>query len=231
MSKQVKLRRGTATEHNTFTGVEGEVTVDTTNDTLRVHDGATAGGKVMARADGSNASGTWAISVTGNADTATALAGTLALASGGTGSTTASGARTNLGAAASGANTDITSLLQSTSVVATGAVAVDSIGYRGAPQNNAGSGYTLVLADQSKLVTVTGGTLTIPSNASVAFPVGTVILIYNNAATSRTIDITSDTLRLAGSATTGSRTLAQYGIATITKVASTTWAISGAGLT
>ena len=36
---QVKLRRGTDTEHSSFTGAEGEVTVDTTNDTLRVHDG------------------------------------------------------------------------------------------------------------------------------------------------------------------------------------------------
>lgn len=50
---QVKLRRGTATEHDTtnggFTGAEGEVTVDTTNDTLRVHDGSTAGGVRLAK--------------------------------------------------------------------------------------------------------------------------------------------------------------------------------------
>lgn len=46
---QVKLRRGTDTEHNTFTGAEGEVTVDTTNDTLRVHDGTTAGGVRLAK--------------------------------------------------------------------------------------------------------------------------------------------------------------------------------------
>ena len=46
---QVKLRRGTATEHNTFAGAEGEVTVDTTNDTLRVHDGTTAGGVRLAK--------------------------------------------------------------------------------------------------------------------------------------------------------------------------------------
>ncbi len=50
---QVKLRRGTSAEHDTtnggFTGVEGEVTVDTTNDTLRVHDGSTAGGIRLAK--------------------------------------------------------------------------------------------------------------------------------------------------------------------------------------
>lgn len=46
---QVKLRRGTDTEHSSFTGAEGEVTVDTTNDTLRVHDGSTAGGIRLAK--------------------------------------------------------------------------------------------------------------------------------------------------------------------------------------
>lgn len=45
----VQLRRGTDTEHSSFTGAEGEVTVDTTNDTLRVHDGTTAGGVRLAK--------------------------------------------------------------------------------------------------------------------------------------------------------------------------------------
>lgn len=52
---QVKLRRGTEAEHDTtgggFTGAEGEVTVDTTNDTLRVHDGSTVGGHELRRKD------------------------------------------------------------------------------------------------------------------------------------------------------------------------------------
>lgn len=46
---EVKLRRGTDTEHNAFTGAVGEVTVDTTNDTLRVHDNSTAGGIRLAK--------------------------------------------------------------------------------------------------------------------------------------------------------------------------------------
>lgn len=103
MSKQVKMRRGTATEHNSFTGVVGEVTVDTTNHALRVHDGVTVGGRAAARADGANATGTWNI-------TANNVSGTVAVANGGTGATTAAAGRSNLGAAASGANTDITSL-------------------------------------------------------------------------------------------------------------------------
>jgi hypothetical protein len=51
MSKQVKLRRGTTSEHATFTGALGEVTVDTTKDVAIVHDGTTAGGTPMARED------------------------------------------------------------------------------------------------------------------------------------------------------------------------------------
>ena len=52
MAKQLQLRKGTATEHNTFTGANGEVTVDTTNKTLRVHDGTTAGGTQLATLTG-----------------------------------------------------------------------------------------------------------------------------------------------------------------------------------
>lgn len=52
MPKQVQLRRGTTAEHATFTGVVGEVTVDTTKDTLVVHDGSLAGGYPLARATG-----------------------------------------------------------------------------------------------------------------------------------------------------------------------------------
>jgi hypothetical protein len=48
MSTQVQYRRGTATENNAFTGALAEITVDTTNLTLRVHDGLTAGGSNIA---------------------------------------------------------------------------------------------------------------------------------------------------------------------------------------
>ena len=47
MAVQVQLRRGTASQNNSFTGVEGEITVDTTNQTVRVHDGSTAGGHAL----------------------------------------------------------------------------------------------------------------------------------------------------------------------------------------
>ena len=50
MSITVKLRRGTTTQHSTFTGEEAEVTVDTTKDVVVVHDGVTAGGHPMVKA-------------------------------------------------------------------------------------------------------------------------------------------------------------------------------------
>lgn len=51
MAKRLQLRRGTTTEHNTFTGAVGEVTVDTTKKTLVVHDGVTAGGTPLIKAN------------------------------------------------------------------------------------------------------------------------------------------------------------------------------------
>ena len=57
MPTQLQIRRGTSTEHNSFTGAAGELTVDTTKDTVVVHDGSTAGGFPLARANGSNLSG------------------------------------------------------------------------------------------------------------------------------------------------------------------------------
>ena len=56
MAKLLKLRRGTTSQHNTFTGAEGEVTIDTTKDTAVVHDGSTTGGRPLAREDMSNVS-------------------------------------------------------------------------------------------------------------------------------------------------------------------------------
>jgi hypothetical protein len=48
MSTQVQYRRGTASQNNAFTGALAEITVDTTNLTLRVHNGLTAGGSNIA---------------------------------------------------------------------------------------------------------------------------------------------------------------------------------------
>ena len=51
MAKLLKLRRGTTSQHSSFTGAEGECTVDITKDTLVVHDGSVAGGRPLLRQD------------------------------------------------------------------------------------------------------------------------------------------------------------------------------------
>jgi hypothetical protein len=108
-----------------------------------------------------------------------------------------------------------------------------AVGYREAPPVSKTANYQLVLADRGKSILMNGSslTLTIPANATVAFPVGTVIIVVNLNASALSIAITSDTLTLANSTTTGTRTLARNGLATCVKIASTSWLISGAGLT
>lgn len=112
-----------------------------------------------------------------------------------------------------------------------------SVGYLNIPQvggaAKTASYNTQTLADSGQLTVMNGSSLTytIPANSSVAYAVGTVLTIVNIASTNLSIAITTDTLTLAGSTTTGTRTLAQNGIATATKVSSTSWIISGTGLT
>ena len=55
MATQVQFRRGTAAQNNAFTGAEGELSVNLSNKSLRLHDGATAGGFEIARQDFTNA--------------------------------------------------------------------------------------------------------------------------------------------------------------------------------
>jgi hypothetical protein len=49
MPTQVQFRRGTTAQNNSFTGAIGEISVNTSNNTIRVHDGATAGGFELAK--------------------------------------------------------------------------------------------------------------------------------------------------------------------------------------
>lgn len=106
------------------------------------------------------------------------------------------------------------------------------LGYKIIPQNARSSSYTLALTDSSRHIYYTGGagTITIPLNSSVAFPVGTTVTIINNGSASISIQ-TSATLLFAGTTSTGNRTLATRGLATIIKVDTDSWFISGIGLT
>ena len=102
------------------------------------------------------------------------------------------------------------------------------------PQNSQSAAYTTVAADANKHILHptadnNARTFTIDSNANVAYKIGTCITFVNQINTV-TIAITTDTMLLAGTATTGSRTLAAGGIATALKIAATYWIISGTGL-
>ena len=117
---------------------------------------------------------------------------------------------------------------------ATTSTAARGLGYMGVPQSSAATtgAYTIVAGDAGEHIYSTATrTITIPADASVAFPVGTAITFVAATGTTVTIAITSDTLILAGPGTTGSRTLAPFGMATALKITSTSWIISGNGLT
>ncbi len=111
---------------------------------------------------------------------------------------------------------------------------VNVTGYMGIPQNSQNGNYNIVLADAGKHiyhpVAQAAATYTIPANSNVAFTTGTAITIINGSANNVSIAITSDTMTLANSSTTGTITLVANGVATCVKVTSTSWIISGVGL-
>jgi len=140
-----------------------------------------------------------------------------------------------IGAAASGANTDITALDQDITVTATGTIAANTIGYRGIPQNAQNGAYSFDLPDAGKHVySVNTGaqTITVPTNATTAIPVGTAITVVNNGTTAITFTTTGVTVYKAGTsaAWASSGTLAVRGVATWIKVDTNVWFVSGAGL-
>jgi hypothetical protein len=143
-----------------------------------------------------------------------------------------SGSTTNIiiGSTVSGATNNLT--FGGGVADATATSTAKSVGYLGMPQQSKSSAYTTVIGDSGKHIYVTAtATITIDSNANVAYPIGTTITFIAGSGATATIAITSDTMYLGGSGTTGSRTLAPFGMATAVKVASTTWFINGTGLT
>jgi len=112
----------------------------------------------------------------------------------------------------------------------------DAVGFRNIPINSKSTAYTTVLTDSGKAIfhpstDTTARTFTIPSNANVAYALGTALTFINMTSNVITIAIAADTMYLSSAGTTGSRSLAQYGSATAIKITSTNWLISGSGLT
>ncbi len=148
------------------------------------------------------------------------LTAPLPIASGGTGSSVATG-------------TGLTVL--SAGPALTGTATIDSIplGYRIIPQNPQGGGYTLNASDSGKHIYYTGGTstLVIPTNVAVPFASGTAITIVNNGSGLYTLSPASGvTIIKAGTVGAYTGTLSQAGLITLMKIATNTWIVSGVGL-
>lgn len=126
------------------------------------------------------------------------------------------------------------SILSNTDTISTPNAAADELGFKGIPQNSISADYTLVLGDAGKCIYKGSGiaiTVTIPANSVVAFPIGTCIEGINDDTEVMTIAITTDTLVLSPTGSTGSRSVAAKGWWAIRKVAATKWYITGAGVT
>lgn len=146
---------------------------------------------------------------------AVTVAGVLVVANGGTGGSNAATAATNLGL---GTGNNVTFNTVS-----------DAIGnVRQVPLNSQTSAYILAASDVGKCVSITTGGITVPNGV---FSSGDTVTIYNNSGSSQNIaNAVSVTLRQVGTANTGTRTLAQYGLATILCTAANNFVITGGGL-
>lgn len=246
MPQQIQLRRGTAADWATAnpTLAAGELGVETDNLKFKVGNGSTAWSSLTYASvnyRGAYSSGTayyindivtysnstyiCILASTGNVPTNTTYWSVLASkgADGTNGEVTLSTAQTLTNKTISASNNTLT-----------GPDGTNQVGYLNAPQNSqSGSTYTLVLGDAGDHVYFTGGstaTLTVPTNASVAFPTGTTILVLNNNSGNLTISGAGVTFQLANGAT-GNRTVATKGMASLIKVATDTWWVTGPGVT
>lgn len=101
------------------------------------------------------------------------------------------------------------------------------------PKTDISSGTTLALSHQAGLVRMTssGDTVTIPLNATVAFPIGSTVTVYNDYSGTNSINATGGvTLRKAWSGAADNATMAAYGICTLFKVGTDSWVIAGTGV-
>lgn len=110
-----------------------------------------------------------------------------------------------------------------------------SVGYLNVPQNHQAGNYGIVATDQGKCIYHALGdgaaTWTIPDDAVIPLDIGTVLTFVNRSATAVSIAITTNTLIQAETGATGTRSLAQYGMATAMKLSHTEWLINGVALT
>ena len=101
--------------------------------------------------------------------------------------------------------------------------------------NTQNGNYTLVLGDAGKTIhKVSGGAgelISIPANASVAFPIGTMFCIQNDGGGTLSVNIVTDTMTSTIDNTTGGRVIGDGGVFIAQKMTSTTWKVGGAQVT
>ena len=104
------------------------------------------------------------------------------------------------------------------------------IGYRNIPLTTKTTSFQIDLPYVGEGISTTAG-ITVPPNSTTAFTIGDTVTIYNNSASSITITPGAGvTLRLVGTSTTGSRTVAQRGLCTLLKIGVDEWVASGGGV-
>jgi hypothetical protein len=111
-----------------------------------------------------------------------------------------------------------------------------AVGFLSIPQNSQSAAYTTVLADSGKCIfhpasDANARVFTIAANGSVPYPIGTVIQFINMTSQVVTIACNTDTLTWAQTGGSGSRSLAQYGVANVVKITSTQWLLTGTNVT
>jgi hypothetical protein len=168
--------------------------------------------------------------VPGSVNLATQVTGTLPVANGGTGVTTSTGSGNTVLSTSPTLVTPVLGTPTSGNLSNCTVDGTNKVGYIGAPQS---TNTTVAASDAGKHIYFTGGstaTLTVNTNATTAIDVGTTILVVNNNSGNLTISGAGVTFQLANGAA-GNRTVATKGMATLLKVATDTWYVSGAGVT
>jgi hypothetical protein len=168
--------------------------------------------------------------VVGSVNLTTQVTGTLPVANGGTGVTTSTGSGSVVLSTSPTLTTPVLGTPTSGTLSNCTVDGTNKVGYIGAPQS---TNTTVAASDAGKHIYITGGstaTLTVNTNATTAIDIGTTILVVNNNSGNLTISGAGVTFQLANGAT-GNRTVATKGMATLLKVATDTWYVSGAGVT
>jgi hypothetical protein len=183
----------------------------------------------------SGTTGTFSGAVSGTTGTfSSAVSGTTGTFSSGVSATTGtfssavSGTTGTFSGGVSGTTGTFSAAVSGTTGTFSGAVSDGDGNLRDVPQNSKTGAYTLLVSDAGKHISITTGGVTVPAGV---FAIGDAVTIYNNSTSNQTITQgASVTLRQAGTANTGNRTLGQYGLATLLCVSADTFVISGGGL-